>query len=245
MHIPDGFLNNQVSAGMAAVAAVAVVKSFRAVRAEVRVRVAIVQQQLATTGNTVVNGARNLSLHLSRVASQKVNAMAQLAGLIFALQMINFPVQNGTSGHFLGAALATIVLGPAAAVLVMTVVVGIQAFFFADGGIVALGANLVNMAVLPVAVVFLLNRLAGKRIGSTNTRGVLFFALAWLSVVVAAIAASLELALSGVASLSQIVSAMLPVHMLIGLGEGAITLLVMGLFFRERFNRDSAEVQHE
>ncbi len=86
------------------------------------------------------------------LGEKQVPVMGVLAAAIFAGQMLNFAVAGGTSGHLMGAAIATIVLGPWAAVLVMTTVVGVQALIFQDGGILALGGNLFNMAVVGVFV---------------------------------------------------------------------------------------------
>ena len=79
---------------------------------------------------------------------RRVPLLGVTAAFVFAAQMLNFPVAGGTSGHFLGAALAAILLGPWLACLSLAVVLGVQAFVFADGGITALGANVLNMGVI-------------------------------------------------------------------------------------------------
>ncbi len=159
-----------------------------------------------------------------------VPLMGVLAATIFAGQMLNFSVTGGTSGHLLGAALATILLGPWAAVVVMTTVVSIQALVFQDGGLLALGANLFNMAVIGVAVSYFayrtVQRLARGKPWGTFVGG---FAAAWLSIVVAALACALELALSGTSPANVAVPAMGGIHALIGLGEGLITLGALAL----------------
>jgi cobalt/nickel transport system permease protein len=156
---------------------------------------------------------------------RKVPLMGVVAAAIFAGQMLNFPVAAGTSGHLLGAALATILLGPWAAVLVMTIVVGAQALIFQDGGMVALGANLFNMAVIGVFVSYTIYR-ALQRIARGSKWGVFAggFLAAWTSIFVAALAAALELAFSGTSPANLAVPAMALVHSLIGLGEGLITV---------------------
>ncbi len=88
------------------------------------------------------------------LGERQVPLMGVLAAALFAGQMLNFSVTGGTSGHLLGAAIATILLGPWAAVIVMTTVVSVQALIFQDGGLLALGANLFNMAVVGVAVAY-------------------------------------------------------------------------------------------
>jgi cobalt/nickel transport system permease protein len=151
--------------------------------------------------------------------------MGVLAAAIFAGQMLNFTVAGGTSGHLLGAALATILVGPWAAVIVMTTVVSIQALVFQDGGLLALGANLFNMAIIGTSVAYFVStsirKLAGERPWGIFLGGV---AAAWASIVVAALACALELALSGTSPANIAVPAMGGIHMLIGIGEALITL---------------------
>ena len=133
-----------------------------------------------------------------------VPMMGVMAAFIFAAQMINFPVAGGTSGHLVGAALAAIILGPWAAILVMTAVVGLQALMFQDGGLVVLGINLINMSIVGVLAGYGAYRLA-RKIGS-SFRHILFvggFVGAWVSVMVAAVLAAFELALSGTSPLSS------------------------------------------
>src|SRR6516162_3607265 len=124
----------------------------------------------------------------------KVPLMGVMGAFIFAAQMINFPVGNGTSGHLVGGALLSFTLGPAAAAVVMTAILAIQALVFQDGGILALGANTVNMAVLGVLAGYLPFALWG----GGRFRKLAIFAGAALSVVVSALAALSELLLSGV-----------------------------------------------
>jgi cobalt/nickel transport system permease protein len=154
----------------------------------------------------------------------RVPLLGVLAAFIFAVQMLNFPIVGGTSGHLLGATLAAILLGPWLACLVMAVVLTVQAFAFADGGISALGANVLNMGVLGAL-------LAGALVGTLvrvlpRSRGV-FLAItagvSWLAVMVGAGATSVELALSDTVPLGTSLPAMLGVHALIGIGEAVIT----------------------
>jgi len=156
---------------------------------------------------------------------RKVPLMGVLAAAIFAGQMLNFAVAGGTSGHLMGAAIATILLGPWAAILVMTSVVGVQALIFQDGGLLALGGNIFNMGVIGVFVSYFvyrtLLRVLGERAVSVHVSG---FAAAWSSIVVAALAVALQLALSGTSPANIAIPAMALVHAVIGLGEGLITL---------------------
>ncbi|MBG1243622.1 energy-coupling factor ABC transporter permease [Nostoc sp. UIC 10607] len=144
---------------------------------------------------------------------------------IFAAQMINFPVAGGTSGHLLGGTLAAIVLGsPWAGTLCIATVLIIQAVLFADGGITALGANILNMAVVGVWVGWVLTQTLQRLFGGAKGRLPLAAGIAaGVSVVVAAIACAIELALSGTAPVAIVLPAMAGVHILIGIGEGIIT----------------------
>jgi cobalt/nickel transport system permease protein len=158
------------------------------------------------------------------LGERQVPLMGVLAACIFAGQMLNFAVAGGTSGHLLGAALAAILLGPWAAVLVLTTVVGVQALIFQDGGLLALGANIFNMAVVGVFVANFgyrsMQRLIGRSRWGVPVSG---FIAGWLSVFVAALATALELALSGTSPANIAVVAMGSIHALIGIGEGLIT----------------------
>ncbi|MBW4455771.1 MAG: energy-coupling factor ABC transporter permease [Nostoc indistinguendum CM1-VF10] len=144
---------------------------------------------------------------------------------IFAAQMINFPVAGGTSGHLLGGTLAAIVLGsPWAGTLCIATVLIIQAVLFADGGITALGANILNMAVIGVWVGWILTQTLQRLLGGSKGRLPLAAGIAaGVSVVVAAVACAIELALSGTAPVAIVLAAMAGVHILIGIGEGIIT----------------------
>jgi len=159
------------------------------------------------------------------LGERQVPLMGVLAACIFAGQMLNFSVAGGTSGHLLGAALATILLGPWPAVLVLTCVVSAQALLFQDGGLLAMGGNIVNMAIVGVFVAQFasstIQRLAGGRRWGLAVRG---FSAGWLSIFVAALACALELALSGTSPANVAVPAMGGIHALIGIGEGLITL---------------------
>jgi len=166
---------------------------------------------------------------------RKVPLMGVLAAAIFAGQMLNFPVAGGTSGHLLGAALAMILLGPWAAVLIMTIVVSAQALIFQDGGVAALGANLFNMAVIGVFVSYTVYR-AVQRFSKGAKRGLFVggFLAAWTSIFIAALAAALELAFSGTSPANIAVPAMALVHSVIGVGEGLITVGALALIYAVR-----------
>jgi cobalt/nickel transport system permease protein len=159
------------------------------------------------------------------LGGRQVPLMGVLAAFIFAAQMLNFTVLGGTSGHLIGGALAAILLGPWAAVVTMTTVVSIQALIFQDGGLLAMGANILNMSIIAPLVAYGVYRgatvLAGKRRWGLFVGG---FAGAWLSVVVSAVATAVQLAFSGTSPLGLALPAMAGVHALIGIGEGLITV---------------------
>jgi cobalt/nickel transport system permease protein len=165
----------------------------------------------------------------------RVPLLGVLAAFIFAAQMLNFPVAGGTSGHFLGATLAAVLLGPWIACLVMAVVIAAQAFAFADGGVTALGANVVNMGVLGALLAGFAVR-GGLKV-LPRTRGALLglaAAVSWLAVMAGAAATSVELALSGTMPLATTLPAMLGVHAVIGAGEAAITFAALSAVLAAR-----------
>ncbi|MGW4434405.1 energy-coupling factor ABC transporter permease [Streptomyces sp. NPDC004596] len=199
MHVPDGFINAPVSAVTGVVAAGAIAVSLRGARRELDERT------------------------------------APLAGLvaafIFAVQMLNFPVAAGTSGHLLGGALAAILVGPFTGVLCVSVVLLMQGVLFADGGLTALGVNITDMAIVTTVVAYavfrgLLAVLPRKRRSVT----VASFVAALVSVPAAAVAFTLMYAVGGTTdvSIGKVATAMIGVHLLIGLGEAVITALTVG-----------------
>jgi cobalt/nickel transport system permease protein len=169
------------------------------------------------------------------LGERQVPLMGVLAAAIFAGQMLNFTVAGGTSGHLMGAAIATILLGPWAAILVMTSVVSVQAIIFQDGGLLALGANIFNMGLIGVAVSYMvfstIRKLTGNKPWGLFVGG---FSAAWLSIEIAALAAALELALSGTSPANIAVPAMGGIHALIGIGEGLITIGALAFLYSTR-----------
>ncbi len=164
----------------------------------------------------------------ARRAEQQMNEravplMGVMAAFIFAAQMMNFPVAGGTSGHLLGGALAAALLGPWAAIIVMTSVIGLQALVFQDGGLVALGTNVLNMGIVTAVLGYLIMRALAPFAKSSGGRIATAFVAAWLSVVVGSALCAVELAISGASPLSVALPAMVGVHVVIGIGEGLIT----------------------
>ncbi|MCW2277615.1 energy-coupling factor ABC transporter permease [Heliophilum fasciatum] len=165
---------------------------------------------------------------------RQVPWMGVMSAFIFAAQMINFPIVGGTSGHLLGALLAGITLGPWPAMLVMTTILGIQCFFFQDGGLTALGANILNMAVVGVWSGYGAYRLLQRWLPGDGGRNAAVFIAAWLSVLMASLAAAVELALAGTLPFAAALPAMAGWHALIGVGEGLITMAVIQFVWRVR-----------
>jgi cobalamin biosynthesis protein CbiM len=166
---------------------------------------------------------------------------APLAGLtavfIFAVQMLNFPVAAGTSGHLIGAALAMVLVGPYAATLALVVVLIIQAFLFADGGLTALGLSIFNMAVISVWVSFGVFMLLKKIFPKTKSWLVIAtFVSALISVPAAAIGFVIQYAIGANATFSvgTVLNAMVGTHILIGIGEAIITALTVSAVLASR-----------
>lgn len=206
MHIPDGFLNAATSIGTGVVAAGGVGAALR------------------QTGKTIASDKR---IPLAGIT----------AAVIFVLQMVNFPVALGTSGHLLGGALAAILLGPWMGVLVVTVVVAVQALIFADGGVSALGPNVFNMAIVTALVGWAIFRLV-RAVTPAARWSVLTatFLAGLVSVVASALAFSIQYALGGQggAPLGAVFGAMASVHVLIGIGEGIISMAIIGALLSTR-----------
>lgn len=169
-----------------------------------------------------------------RLSDGTIVMMAVFSALIFALQMLNFPVAGGTSGHFAGGAAAAIVLGLWPAMLVMAAVVTVQALFFADGGITALGANMLTMAVIGPLVGYFIYRALTRISGSRGMKLAGSFTAAWAACVCSALSAGALLWLSGRAPLAAALGAMGFWHAIIGIGEGAITAGLVGYLLAVR-----------
>ncbi|MBI0584642.1 MAG: energy-coupling factor ABC transporter permease [Methanomassiliicoccus sp.] len=160
-----------------------------------------------------------------RLDERTMPMMAILAAGIFVAQMLNFPVGGGTTGHLIGAALATILLGPYAAMLIITAILTIQCLVFGDGGVTSLGLNILNMAIIAPLVTYGIMTLFGARNRVTATP-----VAAWASVFFAAAVCAAELALSysisgGAYGITGTLAfpAMMGYHALIGIGEAAVT----------------------
>jgi len=205
MHVPDGFINAQVSAATGVIS--------------------------VGTLWAYIRNAKNL------VADRLIALTGMMSALIFVLQMINFPIAAGTSGHLLGGALAVIVLGPSLGVICISIVVVIQSLLFADGGLSALGVNVLNMAIITSLTGWLIITSWKKLFGDSRFSLISGSVIAGLlSVVFSSIAFVLEYAIGGTVSvpLGSVFIAMISTHLFIGLGEGIITAIIISLLLRVR-----------
>jgi cobalt/nickel transport system permease protein len=191
---------------------------------------------VATTSVISAGGVANAVRVTGKTLKEKqVPLMGMLAAFIFAAQMLNFPIAGGTSGHFMGAALAAIILGPWASLLIMTCVLIAQCLVFQDGGLLALGANILNMGIIGSFSSYYLYRLfCGLAGNSRKTRLIGSFAAGWVAIVLAASACALELAFSGASPLKIVLPAMAGVHALIGIVEGLVTVAVLSAIMATR-----------
>ena len=181
-------------------------------------------------GTAAIAGAAYFAMKSSEKPGVKKFALTAM--VIFALQMMNFPVTNGTSGHFLGGAFAAFALGVPFGTVAMALVVAVQAVLFGDGGITALGANILNMAIIGtvvpgVIIEFAKNRGFSKVIAAS--------AAAWVSIVAASFVCALEIGASGIIDTGKAVTAMTSVHALIGIAEIAITAVLCYMVSKGEF----------
>lgn len=194
-----------------------------------------------TSVGTAVVAAGVVALSLRRAGRELDDRAAPLAGLVavfvFAAQMLNFPVGAGTSGHLIGATLAAVLVGPATATLCLTVVLAVQALLFADGGVSALGTNVLLMGVVAVWVGWGVFRLVlvvlPRRLSSVSVAA----GVGALASVPAAAAAFVALySLGGVAPipLGSLTTAMVSWHVVIGIGEAVITVLAVSSILAAR-----------
>ncbi|WP_381797490.1 energy-coupling factor ABC transporter permease [Streptomyces niveus] len=209
MHVPDGMINLPVSAAAGVVAAGAVAVSLRGARRELG----------------------DGPLAEGHGAERTAPLAGLVAAFVFAVQMLNFPVAAGTSGHLLGGALAAILVGPFTGVLCIAVVLLMQGILFADGGLTALGVNITVMGVVTVLVSYGIFRALLRVLprGRRSVTGSAFVA-ALVSVPAAAAAFTLLYAIGGTTDIpiGKVLTAMVGVHVLIGIGEAAITALTVG-----------------
>jgi cobalt/nickel transport system permease protein len=176
-----------------------------------------------------------LALSVRRARADLDDRTAPMAGLVtafvFAVQMINFPILPGASGHLLGGALVAILVGPWVGSLCIAIVLVVQSLLFADGGLTALGTNITNMALIGVfagyAIAMVMRPLARRGRGGLIATA---FTAAFIGTVVASLGFVLEYAVggAGATSLGTVFTLMVGLHALIGIGEGIITAATVG-----------------
>jgi cobalt/nickel transport system permease protein len=190
---------------------------------------------LALTGALSAGGLAVAARQVNRTLPRnKIPLMGLGAAFVFAAQMLNFPVAGGTSGPLLGGVLAGVLLGPGAAAIVIACVLTVQALLFSDGGVLALGANIFNMAFIGAMVGYTIYRAVFRFLPGLRGRIAAVFFAAWCSTVLASLTCAGELALSGTLAPAVVFPAMLGTHALIGIGEGLITSLVILTIARTR-----------
>ena len=173
------------------------------------------------SGAALSYGIKKLKNNFSE---KNIPILGILGAFIFAAQMINIPIGFGTSGHLMGGVLAMLVLGPWSASLIITSILVIQSVFFMDGGILALGANVLNMALIQVWVGYFIYNFLTK-INFSDKLRIIITGLS--AAVISAAFAAFELSFSNIVNLNLILGAMVGWHIIIGLMEGLITMLVL------------------
>jgi len=205
MHIPDGFINGPTSAGFG----------------------------LAAAGGLAA-AVRQTSRYLNE---RQIPLAGLVAAFVFAAQMVNFPVISGMSGHLLGGVLAAVLVGPWAGFVILSVVLVVQGVFFADGGLSALGLNVINMGLIGAVGGYAIYRVL-LRIFPKNHRGLVAAAgiASGLAVPLSALGFAGQYAIGGASavSLGAVFIALLGTHLVIGVGEGIITALVIGAVVQSR-----------
>ncbi len=202
MHIPDGFLDPTMIA--------------------------------VTFGITIVFWIVASLKFKGTLEEKQVPLLALITAGVFAAQMINFPIVGGTSGHLVGATLISILFGPYAAIVSITIILLIQGFVFGDGGITALGANVLNMGIVAAFSGYLIYKAITKLHRGTGVALAAAFIASWVSIVLGAFACGIEIGLSSIFpyGMDVTVPAMVFWHVIIGLGEGIITVLILAALMR-------------
>jgi cobalt/nickel transport system permease protein len=167
----------------------------------------------------------------NQITEKHIPLMGVLAAFVFAAQMVNIPVAAGTSGHFLGGILVVIFLGPWAGAVIMTTIFIVQAVLFQDGGILAMGANIFNMGIIGTIVGYYLYKGLLKVLKTRFTSAAV---AAWATIVLASTACAFELAISGTAPFKVVVPAMIGVHVVIGIIEAVVTVVILSAVLKTR-----------
>ncbi len=204
MHLPDGFLDARTALLSGGAAAAGIALAVRRTR--------------------------------TQLVPRRIPFLGLSAAFVFAAQMVNFPITGGTSGHLIGGVLSAVLLGPSAAIIVITCVLMVQCLMFADGGLLSLGANVFNMAIVGTCGGHFIFKIAQRLLGGDPVRGTVCAAVfaGWCGTVLASLSCAGQLALSGTIPWGMAFPAMANLHMLIGVGEGLATGLIVLAVLRTR-----------
>ncbi|MCW3994734.1 MAG: energy-coupling factor ABC transporter permease [Candidatus Bathyarchaeota archaeon] len=180
-----------------------------------------------------------ISIKKTKLTEQQVPIMGLLTALFFAAMMMNYPIVGGTTAHLLGGATIGLILGPFAGCISMTIILVLQTFLFGDGGLTALGANVLNMGIIGIFVPCMIFLAANKifKLKTTTSFFIIIFVSAFVSDVLSAISAGIELGLSQPVfqfGLSVAVPAMAINHSVIGVAEGIVTVIIIGTLLKLR-----------
>lgn len=225
MHIPDRLLDDPTTITTCVLALAGVAASIRWLR----------------TYKEAPSAAESTDPHeIPSAIADRDGAASELmlpvaAAFVFAAQMLNYPVAVGVSAHFMGAALAAMLLGPLSAGLVLTLVLIPQALLHGDGGVTALGANILNMGVIGGVGAGLMIKLFAKLMAPTRRNMLIAAAAAsWLSVMLATLAVCIEVGASGQMGFGELLVALGGFNAVAGIGEAVVTVAALGLIARER-----------
>ena len=223
MHLSDGVIGNQASLTFIGMSGVFAFWAIKQVKSRLFEKIKVLAPQLATEFGSSSAPKISSRLQVRPQAKKIIPKLVMVFSLVYAVQLFDFPIINGVSGHLIGAALAGIVLGPALGALTVAAVLAVQAVFLGDGGLLALGANIFNMAVVGSAGGYYFFILAKKYLPNYAS---IFFA-AFFSVIFSALAFGLIMFISRQIIISQLFSEILWPHAIIGLIEGLLTVVVI------------------
>lgn len=230
MHIPDGFLDPKMSHGLIAAALASLAFCLSKVQQEIT-RLAP-QRVVAFAGEGMVNAGNRAKKILSKAGEKKIFLIIAVTSLIYIIQMFDFSMGNGAKGHLMGAFFASLILGPFAGTIAVSLTLLLQAFYLSDGGIIALGANIINMAFLGSFASYYFYKILNRLINmDTIHKNINIGIAAWFSVVLSASAYAIEMAVSGQSNVQDIIF----IHLRIGIVEAMGTIFAFSLF-RKIFN---------
>ena len=191
----------------------------------------LLNASLSATTAVVAAGGLAYAVHRLRTGEERrwIPLTVATTGFVFAAQMVNFPVLSGTSGHLIGAALAVALVGPWLAMLSIALVLTVQSVVFADGGLTALGTNVLLMSLVGVAVATTVSVLVRRMSGSENRPllGAALGAVASVPVGAAVLAGLIGVGGTSSVPFGAVLGSMVGVHALIGAGEAVITVAVL------------------